>query len=181
MVPAMETDLDPKNIVGSIIKGSRLLDLYTTERRELSLSEFATETGFNKTTTYRLLQTLVAVGWLVRSSGGGYRLGTRLLVSAESLTKAAQRLILPRDALAPEYEASQISRDFRPNGSIDPAAADFSDRAARASSTPGRVSTGWANISRPAARISRTTSGGAPPSHSSIAVSINDSVKPFTP
>lgn len=76
----METDVDPKNIVGSIIKGSRLLDLYTTERRELSLSEFATETGFNKTTTYRLLQTLVAVGWLVRSASGGYRLGTRLLV-----------------------------------------------------------------------------------------------------
>jgi DNA-binding IclR family transcriptional regulator len=76
----METDSDPKNIVGSIIKGSRLLDLYTTERRELSLSEFAAETGFNKTTTYRLLQTLVAVGWLVRSSSGGYRLGTRLLI-----------------------------------------------------------------------------------------------------
>lgn len=80
MVPAMTTDIDPKNIVGSIIKGSRLLDLYTTERRELSLNEFARETGFNKTTTYRLLQTLVAVGWLVRSSSGGYRLGTRLLV-----------------------------------------------------------------------------------------------------
>jgi len=55
----------------------------------------------------------------------GSQLGTRLLVSAESLTKAAQRLILPRDALAPEYEASQISSDFRPNGSIDPAAADY--------------------------------------------------------
>ena len=55
----------------------------------------------------------------------GSQLGTRLLVSAESLTKAAQRLILPRDALAPEYEASQISRDFRPNGSVDPAAADY--------------------------------------------------------
>lgn len=76
----MASDIDPKNIVGSIIKGSRLLDLFTTERRELSLSEFATETGFNKTTTYRLLQTLVAVGWLVRSAGGGYRLGTRMLV-----------------------------------------------------------------------------------------------------
>ena len=55
----------------------------------------------------------------------GSQIGTRLLVSAESLTKAAQRLILPRDALAPEYEASQISADFRPNGSIDPAAADY--------------------------------------------------------
>ena len=76
----MSSDLDPKNIVGSIIKGSRLLDLFTTERREIALAEFAEETGFNKTTTYRLLQTLVAVGWLVRTDAGGYRLGTRLLV-----------------------------------------------------------------------------------------------------
>ncbi|WP_153347702.1 IclR family transcriptional regulator [Nocardia aurantia] len=76
----MEPDLDPKNIVGSIIKGSRLLDLYTTDRRELSLSEFTRESGYNKTTTYRLLQTLVAVGWLVRSANGDYRLGPRLLV-----------------------------------------------------------------------------------------------------
>jgi DNA-binding IclR family transcriptional regulator len=77
---AMEPDIDPKNIIGSIIKGSRLLDLYSTDRRELSLGEFTRETGYNKTTTYRLLQTLVAVGWLVRSANGGYRLGTRLLV-----------------------------------------------------------------------------------------------------
>jgi DMSO/TMAO reductase YedYZ molybdopterin-dependent catalytic subunit len=55
----------------------------------------------------------------------GAQLGTRLLVSAESLTKATQRLILPRDALAPEYDASHIARDFKPNGSIDPAAADY--------------------------------------------------------
>lgn len=80
----MDADLDPKNdpknIVGSIIKGSRLLDLYTLDRREITLAEFAVEAGFNKTTTYRLLQTLVAAGWLTRSGAGGYRLGSRLLV-----------------------------------------------------------------------------------------------------
>ena len=76
----MEADIDPKNIVGSIIKGARLLDLYSTDRREISLSEFSQETGYNKTTTYRLLQTLVTVGWLVRSSSGNYRLGARMLV-----------------------------------------------------------------------------------------------------
>ena len=44
---------------------------------------------------------------------------------AEGLTRRAQRLLIPRDALAPEYDVSQISRDFRPNGSVDPAAADY--------------------------------------------------------
>jgi len=79
-VPPMTAAIDPKNIVGSIIKGARLLELYSTERREISLNEFTQEAGYNKTTTHRLLQTLVAVGWLVRTSGGGYRLGARMLV-----------------------------------------------------------------------------------------------------
>lgn len=49
------------------------------ERRELSLGEITSESGYNKTTTYRLLQTLVSVGWLVRSPKSGYRLGARML------------------------------------------------------------------------------------------------------
>lgn len=76
----MEPDVDPKNIVGSVIKASRLLDAFSMDRRDVSLAEFTKETGYNKTTAYRLLQTMVGVGWLVRSSSGGYRLGPRLLV-----------------------------------------------------------------------------------------------------
>ena len=44
---------------------------------------------------------------------------------AEGLTLRAQRLVVPRDALAPEYAVSEISTDFRANGSTDPAAADY--------------------------------------------------------
>ena len=73
-----------------------------------------------------LTRALATVGVMaVAACDRGAQFGTRLLVSAESLTKAAQRLILPRDTLAPEYDASHISRDFKPNGSIDPAAADY--------------------------------------------------------
>ncbi|GAA1928708.1 IclR family transcriptional regulator [Nocardioides lentus] len=75
----MEEEVDPKNIVGSIVKGAQLLELFRTDRRELSLSEFTAESGFNKTTTFRLLRTLVSVGWLVRSESGGYRLGPRVM------------------------------------------------------------------------------------------------------
>jgi DNA-binding IclR family transcriptional regulator len=71
---------DPKSVVGSIVKASRLLELFSLDRRDISLNEFAAETGYNKTTAYRLLQTLVTAGWLVRSASGGYRLGARLLV-----------------------------------------------------------------------------------------------------
>ena len=44
---------------------------------------------------------------------------------AEGLTRRAQRLLVPREALAPEYAAADISPDFRANGSVDPAAADY--------------------------------------------------------
>ncbi len=44
---------------------------------------------------------------------------------AEGLTRRAQRLVVPRDALAPTYTKADISPDFRPNGSIDPAASDY--------------------------------------------------------
>jgi DMSO/TMAO reductase YedYZ molybdopterin-dependent catalytic subunit len=44
---------------------------------------------------------------------------------AEGLTLRAQRLLIPRDAPAPTYSRSEISSDFRANGSIDPAAADY--------------------------------------------------------
>ncbi|MEJ6789083.1 molybdopterin-binding protein [Brevundimonas sp. BR2-1] len=43
----------------------------------------------------------------------------------EGLTRRAQRLLIPRDALAPTYSRAEISPDFRANGSIDPAAADY--------------------------------------------------------
>ena len=49
----------------------------------------------------------------------------------EGLTRRAQRLLIPRDALAPTYSRAEISPDFRANGSVDPAASDY--RALKAS------------------------------------------------
>ncbi len=43
----------------------------------------------------------------------------------EGLTRRSQRLLIPRDALAPTYSRADISPDFKANGSIDPAAADY--------------------------------------------------------
>ena len=43
----------------------------------------------------------------------------------EGLTRRAQRLLIPRDALAPTYSRAEISPDFRANGSTDPAASDY--------------------------------------------------------
>ena len=43
-----------------------------------------------------------------------------ILEKAEALTKAVQRAIVPRTALAVEYPQSAITSYFKPNGSIDP-------------------------------------------------------------
>ena len=48
-----------------------------------------------------------------------------ILQSAEGLTRRAQRLLIDRKALAREFSHTDISPDFRPNGSIDPTDADY--------------------------------------------------------
>ena len=45
--------------------------------------------------------------------------------SAQELTMAAQRLFLNRTALAPEYQAADMSPKFRTNGSVLPGSADY--------------------------------------------------------
>jgi DMSO/TMAO reductase YedYZ molybdopterin-dependent catalytic subunit len=47
------------------------------------------------------------------------------LEQAEGLTRAVQRLLLGRHALAPEYSASDISTAFRANGTIDPGTDEY--------------------------------------------------------
>ena len=46
--------------------------------------------------------------------------GNKAISSAEGLTRRAQRLFIDRKALAREFQPSDISPDFRANGSTDP-------------------------------------------------------------
>ncbi len=68
-------DLEPRRaIVGSVLRAMRLLDLFERGVPEMSLAEFARRSGYSKSTTYRLLLTLVEAGWLERSPAGAFRL-----------------------------------------------------------------------------------------------------------
>jgi DMSO/TMAO reductase YedYZ molybdopterin-dependent catalytic subunit len=49
----------------------------------------------------------------------------KVLEKAEALTKAVQRALVPRTALAVEYPRSAITSYFKPNGSIDPDDPDY--------------------------------------------------------
>ncbi|MDP2116035.1 MAG: molybdopterin-dependent oxidoreductase, partial [Brevundimonas sp.] len=71
-----------------------------------------------------------ATALLAACNQAGTSLAEQARRMGEGLTRRSQRLLIPRDALAPTYSRADISPDFRPNGSIDPAAADY--RALRA-------------------------------------------------
>src|SRR6478752_2192120 len=61
-------DLNPKNTVQSLAKGFRVLQAFTAEEPELKLSEVARRAGLDNGTTFRLLETLVMLGYLERFS-----------------------------------------------------------------------------------------------------------------
>ena len=73
----------------------------------------------------------VAMGGAVLGLAGCDRLSNNptslsILDATENLTRRVQRALLaPRDALAPEYGAADISTKFKPNGSTDPDDPDY--------------------------------------------------------
>ncbi len=66
-----------------------------------------------------------ATALLAACNQAGTRLAEQARRMGEGLTLRSQRLFIPPDALAPTYSRAQISPDFKANGSVDPAAADY--------------------------------------------------------
>jgi IclR family pca regulon transcriptional regulator len=59
-------ELNPKNTVQSLAKGFRVLQAFTAEEPELKLSEVARNAGLDNRTAFRLLETLVMLGYVER-------------------------------------------------------------------------------------------------------------------
>ena len=59
-------ELDPKNTVQSLAKGFRVLHAFTAEEPELKLAEVARRAGLDNGTAFRLLETLMKLGYLER-------------------------------------------------------------------------------------------------------------------
>ena len=53
-----------KNVVNSLAKGFRALEAFTSEESELVLAEVARRAGLDNATTFRLLNTLVMLGYV---------------------------------------------------------------------------------------------------------------------
>ena len=66
-----------------------------------------------------------ATAMLAACGQAGTSLAEQARRMGEGLTRRTQRLLIPRDALAPTYSRAEISPDFKANGSISPRAADY--------------------------------------------------------
>lgn len=71
---------DTRSIVNSLSKGLRVLEAFSTERPELTLSEVASIAGIDPGTAYRMLNTLVMLGYVARTpSSRCFRLTLKVL------------------------------------------------------------------------------------------------------
>src|SRR5689334_10861163 len=63
---APDADDEQRNLVNSLAKGLRVLEAFTAERPELTLSEVAALAKLDPGTAFRMLNTLVMAGYISR-------------------------------------------------------------------------------------------------------------------
>lgn len=106
--------MNPKSVVLSLAKGFRVLEVFDAEERELTLSEIAARAALDAGTTFRLVRTLVMLGYLENAeSSKRYRLGLKVLdlgfnAIARMDLHTASRPIL-RSLIGPLNEAASIA------------------------------------------------------------------------
>lgn len=66
------------NLNQSILKAFKLLDAFTSDKKEWGVRELAVQSGYNKSTTYRLLHTLASLNVIQQNDNEKYSLGSKL-------------------------------------------------------------------------------------------------------
>ncbi len=98
---------DTKDLNGSVVKAFTLLDAFIGDKKEWGVRELAKKTGYNKSTTYRLLSTLETLGALQKNDEDKYLLGLKLfelgnLVSIHKALRKQSRV--PLEQIASEIK-----------------------------------------------------------------------------
>jgi len=83
----------------SIARAARLLDLFSPEQYELSLSEMAAQLGVSRATAHRYASALRAAG-LLRMTSAGYSLGPRIIELASTAVAGLRVVTLAGPFLA---------------------------------------------------------------------------------
>jgi DNA-binding IclR family transcriptional regulator len=93
----MTTDAG-KGLIGSLLHGLQILDMFERDRPEIGIGEMADQLGLHRSTTSRLAATLATAGYLQPTGEPGrYRLSGRLAALGELATAEAdvRRTALP--------------------------------------------------------------------------------------
>ncbi|MPS25797.1 IclR family transcriptional regulator [Pigmentiphaga sp.] len=112
-------EIPERYIVPGLERGLRLLSHFSRQHRTLSAPEFARKMGLPRSTVFRLLTTLEALGFIERTEGGrSYRLGMAVLslgfeyLASLELTELGSPLLQRlRDEIG--YSCNLVVRDGR--------------------------------------------------------------------
>jgi IclR family KDG regulon transcriptional repressor len=83
----------------SIVKAFTLLEAFTNDKKEWGVRELANKTGYNKSTTYRILNTLVALNALQQNENEKYILGSKLFELGNRVSLYESLINTARDSL----------------------------------------------------------------------------------
>jgi DNA-binding IclR family transcriptional regulator len=90
----------PRRAVGSVARAMRLLDVLAASETPLGVNELARRIGVNASTASRLLATLQDAGLVMRTDGGPYRLGLKLVTLSDRVLAGLDVRALARPLLA---------------------------------------------------------------------------------
>lgn len=85
----------PRNssyLVPCVFKAVRMIEALRETQGGLRVEDFRSATGYARSTIYRILRTLVACDYLVRGSGGYYRLNHILVTAADAPARSNQEV-----------------------------------------------------------------------------------------
>ena len=83
----------------SIVKAFTLLEAFTNDKKEWGVRELANKTGYNKSTTYRILSTLVALNAIQQNENEKYILGSKLFELGNRVSLYESLIYTARDSL----------------------------------------------------------------------------------
>jgi len=74
MLQELDSSRSSSYLVPCVFKAVQMIEVLRETSSGLRVEDFRSMTGFPKTTIYRILRTLVACQYVIRDSGGSYRL-----------------------------------------------------------------------------------------------------------
>lgn len=101
MIAKDSTQKSNKQLVDAVVRAMEIMDCFSLKETEFSLNQLSERTGMYKSRVHRLCGTLLATGYLVKTSRANYRLGPKLMV----LGKAYQQTNSLRSMAAPIMKA----------------------------------------------------------------------------